>query len=50
MKRAYELGAVAVIAGSSHTDSFDFAKKNGFHSVFFPDSEISEPTRKYINI
>lgn len=52
VKRAYELGAVAVIAGSSHTDSFDFAKKNGFSfGVFsgFGNIRTYEEIYKYLS-
>ena len=52
VKRAYELGATAVVAGSSHTDTFDFANKNGFSfGVFsgFGNIRTPEDIYKYLS-
>ena len=48
VKSAYDLGAVAVITGSAHTDVFDFAKKNKFpFGVFSGFGNIRTPEEVY---
>ena len=48
VKRAYELGASAVIVGSCHTDVFNFANNNGFSfGVFSGFGNIRTPEEIY---
>lgn len=48
VKRAYELGAAAVVAGSAHTDALDFSNKNGFSfGVFSGFGNIRTPEEIY---
>lgn len=52
VKRAFELGASAVVAGSSHTDVYNFANKNGFSfGVFsgFGNIKTPEDIYKYLS-